>query len=130
MYNSTSSGAVVSGMSGGQTLGDLLGAFKFRCTQLVRASLSCNHSKPHSSTARFDTALCLGAQDDLSHLQFTAIALSTCAAVTLFNHGQVDQAAQHFAEFRKLFDELDEETRNADPDILEQQALLAQALGA
>jgi hypothetical protein len=50
--------------------------------------------------------------------------------VTLFNHGQVDQAAQHFAEFRKLFDELDEETRNADPDILEQQALLAQALGA
>ena len=49
-------------------------------------------------------------------------------AVTLVLNGEVNKAKEHFAEFERIFEELDEESRNADPDVLEQRRLLARAL--
>lgn len=39
-------------------------------------------------------------------------------AVTLLLRNQVEAARQHFEKFEKLFQELDEETRNADPEVV------------
>jgi len=50
-------------------------------------------------------------------------------AITLFNHEELDTAKQHFREFKTLWNELDEEVKNADPDVIEQMAELEQALG-
>eukprot|EP01006_Ploeotia_vitrea_P030512 TRINITY_DN62906_c0_g1_i1.p1 TRINITY_DN62906_c0_g1~~TRINITY_DN62906_c0_g1_i1.p1 ORF type:complete len:441 (-),score=29.92 TRINITY_DN62906_c0_g1_i1:114-1436(-) len=40
-------------------------------------------------------------------------------AITLFNNDDPENAKAHFAEFEKLFQELDEDTRISDPDILD-----------
>lgn len=58
--------------------------------------------------------------DHLFHLNY---------AITLYNNDDVDRAREHYSEFVALFDELDEEARNADPEVLEQQVALGRALG-
>lgn len=42
--------------------------------------------------------------------------------------GQVDACRKHFGEFERLFEELDEETQNADEDVLEMREALAERL--
>jgi len=49
-------------------------------------------------------------------------------AITLFNNDEVERAAVHFAECEHLFEKLDEEARNADPEVSEQRLLLRQSL--
>uniref|UniRef100_A0A7S3GDF2 Uncharacterized protein n=1 Tax=Palpitomonas bilix TaxID=652834 RepID=A0A7S3GDF2_9EUKA len=49
-------------------------------------------------------------------------------SITLYNNGDVEKAKQHFVEFERLFQELDEETKNADPDVLEQRQALVMLL--
>jgi len=50
-------------------------------------------------------------------------------AITLFNQQEMDSAKQHFKEFKALWNELDEEVKSADPDVIEMMAELEQALG-
>jgi len=49
-------------------------------------------------------------------------------AITLFNHEEYDRAAEHFAEFERLFGELDQEARDSDPEVLEQRELMRNLL--
>lgn len=49
-------------------------------------------------------------------------------AVLLCQHKALDQAKQHLAQFKALFRDLDEDARNADPDVLEQSHILGQLL--
>lgn len=58
--------------------------------------------------------------DHLFHLNY---------AVTLLNHGEVDRARGQFEEFERLFNELDDETKGSDPDVLTQRNLVSRALG-
>jgi len=51
-------------------------------------------------------------------------------SITLFNNDEVDKAREHFAEFERLFEKLDEDTKNSDPEVLEQQQALRAALPA
>jgi len=51
-------------------------------------------------------------------------------AIALFNNDEADKAAQHFAEFEKLFAKLDDEAKNSDPEVNEQRLALQQALKA
>lgn len=53
-----------------------------------------------------------------------------CAAIMLAKHQQLDQAKLHYLQFRALFDDLDEDAKNADPEIVEQARSLGQVLGA
>lgn len=57
--------------------------------------------------------------DHMFHLNF---------AVTLFNHGDTAAAKTQFVQFETLFTALDEETRNSDPDVLEQRQMLSKLL--
>lgn len=50
-------------------------------------------------------------------------------SITLFNHNELDQAKAHFREFKQLWNELEEEVKNADPDVMEQMAELERSLG-
>ncbi len=50
-------------------------------------------------------------------------------AITLFNHGQIDAAAQHFREFKALWEEQEDDVKNSDADVLEQMAELQKLLG-
>jgi len=45
-------------------------------------------------------------------------------AVTLHNAGQVPEAEKHYAQFEKAFEQLDEETKKADPDVLQAKSQL------
>jgi len=56
--------------------------------------------------------------DHLFHLNY---------AITLYNHDEKARAKTQFQEFERLFQELDEETRNADPEVLEQRQALQTA---
>lgn len=49
-------------------------------------------------------------------------------AITLFNNDDVDKARAHYAEFEKLWARLDEDTKNADQEVVEQQQALGEAL--
>lgn len=49
-------------------------------------------------------------------------------AITLFNHGELENAKSHFKEFKALWNELDEEVKNADPDVVEQMHELEKSL--
>ena len=49
-------------------------------------------------------------------------------AISLYNMGQDDACRKHYAEFERLFDELDEETQNADEDVLEMREALVERL--
>merc|ERR1712100_488794 len=57
--------------------------------------------------------------DHMFHLNF---------AITLFNHGDTTEAKRQFMLFNDLFSALDEEQRNADPEVQEQRQLLARVL--
>ena len=41
-------------------------------------------------------------------------------AITLFNNDEMDKARAHYAEFEKLWARLDEDTKNADQEVVEQ----------
>ena len=45
-------------------------------------------------------------------------------AVTLAKAGHEEASYQHFVKFREAFEKLDDETKNADPDVLESKAVL------
>jgi len=51
-------------------------------------------------------------------------------AITLFNHGDAARAAEHFRAFTELYAKLDDEAKNADPEVVEQKNALASALHA
>jgi len=51
-------------------------------------------------------------------------------AITLYTHEEFERASEHFAEFERIFGDLDQETKESDPDVLEQRALLAKCLTA
>jgi len=51
-------------------------------------------------------------------------------AITLFNHNELDSARAHFTEFKALWKELDDEVKNADPDVIEQMNELEKSLAA
>ncbi|CAK9036173.1 unnamed protein product, partial [Durusdinium trenchii] len=57
--------------------------------------------------------------DHMFHLNF---------AITLFNHGELAEAKRQFVLFNDLFQQLDEEQRNSDPEVNEQRQLLQRAL--
>jgi Bardet-Biedl syndrome 4 protein len=46
-------------------------------------------------------------------------------AITLHNHGEEEAAKEQFAEFERLFAQLDEESRHSDPDVLRARTLLS-----
>jgi Bardet-Biedl syndrome 4 protein len=50
-------------------------------------------------------------------------------AITLFNHNELEQSKAHFREFQTLWAELEEDVKNADPDVIEQMAELEKSLG-
>lgn len=50
-------------------------------------------------------------------------------AITLALNDRPDRARTHFAEFERLFGQLNEEARGANAELLEQRQLLAEALG-
>lgn len=49
-------------------------------------------------------------------------------AITLYNNNELEQSRKHLGECKKLFDELDEEVKKADPDVTEQIAELSKVL--
>lgn len=57
--------------------------------------------------------------DHLFHLNF---------AITLFNNSEHQRSKNHFKEFDRLFQALDDETKNADPEVLEKRKKLMQVL--
>ena len=59
--------------------------------------------------------------DHLFHLNYS---------ITLFNNDELERAHAHFMEFETLFAELDEDSKNADPEVLEQRQALSNALSA
>ena len=58
-------------------------------------------------------------EDHLFHLNY---------AITLLNHDDVQRAAEHHQAFERLYAKLDDEAKNADPEVVEQRALLAAAV--
>jgi Bardet-Biedl syndrome 4 protein len=44
-------------------------------------------------------------------------------SITLYNRGDMAKAKQHFKVFEQLFNELDEETKNSDSDVLVQRTI-------
>merc|ERR1711988_1953726 len=38
-------------------------------------------------------------------------------AITLFNHEEYERSAEHFAEFERIFGELDQEAKESDPEV-------------
>jgi len=50
-------------------------------------------------------------------------------AITLANNEELDRARDHFAEFNRLFEKLDDETKNNDPEVIEMRQLLSTTLG-
>ena len=44
--------------------------------------------------------------------------------------GQAERAHQHFVQFEKLFEEMDPEMKENDPDVLQQRTVLLNALNA
>ena len=67
----------------------------------------------------YEKAIDLDPDDHLAHLNY---------AISLYNMGQADACRKHYAEFERLFDELDEETQNADEDVLEMREALVERL--
>ena len=51
-------------------------------------------------------------------------------SITLFNNDEIDKARDHFAEFEKLWGRLDDDTKNSDPEVIEQQNALRAALAS
>jgi len=51
-------------------------------------------------------------------------------SITLFNHEEYDRSAEHFAEFERIFGELDQEARDADPEVLEQRGIMQKCLAS
>jgi len=49
-------------------------------------------------------------------------------AITLLNNDDATRSAQHYAEFERLFSKLDDDARNADPEVMEQRNALHETL--
>jgi len=59
--------------------------------------------------------------DHLFHLNY---------AITLYNHDQVGEASKHLKTAQEIFNELDEETKNADEDVVSKMTMLSRILGS
>jgi len=59
----------------------------------------------------------------------TLIIFNSVAAITLQRHKENDQAKLHLMQFRDLFDALDDETKHADQDVIEQGHAIGRLLG-
>merc|ERR1712087_661015 len=57
--------------------------------------------------------------DHMFHLNF---------AITLFNHGDANEAKRQYVLFNDIFSQLEEGQRNSDPDVNEQRNTLARVL--
>ena len=51
-------------------------------------------------------------------------------SITLFNNEDLERAAAHYNEFELLYEKLDDEARNSDPEVTEQRSALRAALSA
>ena len=51
-------------------------------------------------------------------------------SIALFNNDEPDKAAEHFAQFERLWAKLEEEAKNSDPEVNEQRLALQAALQA
>ena len=51
-------------------------------------------------------------------------------AITLYKHGDSKQCQQHFARFKELWAELDDDVKNADPGVEQQYNQLRKLLKA
>mmetsp|Transcript_19692 Transcript_19692/g.37527 ORF Transcript_19692/g.37527 Transcript_19692/m.37527 type:complete len:416 (+) Transcript_19692:40-1287(+) len=51
-------------------------------------------------------------------------------AITLYNNEELERSRHHFEEFNRLYEELDNETKGSDPDVVEQKNNLALALAS
>lgn len=49
-------------------------------------------------------------------------------AITLYNNDEMERAKVQFDRFEEIFEVLDEEAKNADPEVLEQRQTLLQVL--
>lgn len=49
-------------------------------------------------------------------------------AITLYNNDEMERAKIQFDRFEEIFEALDEETRQADPEVLEQRQSLLNVL--
>lgn len=58
-------------------------------------------------------------RDHLFHLNY---------AITLYNNDEMERAKVEFDRFEEIFETLDDDTRNADPDVLEQRQTLLNVL--
>lgn len=45
-------------------------------------------------------------------------------AITLYNRGDLEKSKKHFSDFEKLFSAMDEESKNADTEVLEKRQQL------
>merc|ERR1711970_1501071 len=50
-------------------------------------------------------------------------------SITLASNDDLERAREHFAEFEKLFQKLDDEAKNSDAEVLEMRQLLSTTLG-
>lgn len=71
-----------------------------------------------NATSAYDKAIEMET-DHLFHLNY---------AITLFNNNQVEHAREQFELFERVFRDLDEESRNSDPEVLENQDVLRRLL--
>lgn len=51
-----------------------------------------------------------------------------CAAITFLKAGRPDEARAQHATFQEVYEQLDEQSKNSDPELNEQAALLMSAL--
>lgn len=58
-------------------------------------------------------------EDHMNHLNF---------AITLFNHGEVDKAREHFLKFKELFESVDQQDVEHDVEVTAQYQALQEAL--
>ena len=49
-------------------------------------------------------------------------------SITLLNNDDPGRAAQHYADFERIFSKMDDEARNSDPEVMEQRNAVHQTL--
>lgn len=93
-----------------------------RCAARAAPRRAAARSRAPHALGRAPPSPCPRAHSDhLFELNFT---------ITLYNHGEVGRAAEHFQKFEALYAALDEEAKASDPDVVEQRQALAAVLPA
>eukprot|EP00455_Lapot_gusevi_P048921 TRINITY_DN6846_c0_g1_i5.p1 TRINITY_DN6846_c0_g1~~TRINITY_DN6846_c0_g1_i5.p1 ORF type:complete len:263 (+),score=64.65 TRINITY_DN6846_c0_g1_i5:217-1005(+) len=72
-----------------------------------------------NACSAYDKAIELERNDHLFYLNY---------AIMLYNHGEMELAIGNYEKFKALWAELDDETRNQDPEVVEMSQMLATAL--